>query len=62
MGEYSLIHILIIVIIIGAVIGITYVALREFGIQIPTFAVKIFWIVVVAIFAILAIKFLISVV
>ncbi len=61
MGEYSLVQILIAIIVIGAVIGITYVALQQFGISIPSFVVKIFWIVVVAVVAILAIKFLVGV-
>lgn len=62
MGDYTLVEILIAIIIIGAVIGITYIALREFGITIPPFVIRIFWIVVVAIVAILAIKFLVGVV
>lgn len=47
-------------IIICAVVAIAYVAFRTMGVQPPAWAVQIFWIVVVAAVAILAIKFLMS--
>ena len=51
---------LIAVVILAACIGITYVALRVFGITIPEWVIKIFWIVVAAIVAIAAIRFVAS--
>jgi hypothetical protein len=48
------------VIIIAAVIAIVFVALRKFGIAIPEWVVQVFWIVVVAIVCIVAIKFLVG--
>lgn len=56
----GIINLLIYVIVIGAVIGIVYVALQQFGVAIPAWATKIFWIVVVAFVAIFAIKLILS--
>ncbi len=56
----SILYYLIIVIVIAAVIGIVFVALRQFGVSIPPWAVQIFWICVVAVVAIIAIKFVIG--
>lgn len=53
-------EIIIAVIVIAAIVGIMYVALQQFGVQIPPWAIKIFWIVVCAFVAIIAIKFLLS--
>lgn len=46
------------VIILAAVIGIVYLALREFGIVVPAAFGRILMIVVVAVIAVLAIRFL----
>lgn len=59
-GGWGIGHVLIAIIVIAAVVGITYAALKEFGVAIPAVVIKIFWIVVVAALAILAIKFLLS--
>ncbi len=53
-------EILVAVVILAACIGIVYVAMRQFGVSIPAWAVQIFWIVVVAVVAILAIRFVLS--
>ena len=53
-------QLIIAIIVIGACIGIMYVALRQFGVAIPAWVVQIFWIVLVAVVAIFAIKFLLS--
>lgn len=53
-------EVLIAIVILAACIGIVYVALRQFGIAIPGWVVQIFWIVVVAVVAVVAIKFLLS--
>ena len=60
LAGYTIGEIAIAIIIIGAVVGIVYVALQQFGVAIPPWVVRIFWIVVVAIVAILAIRFLLS--
>lgn len=60
MATWSLGEILIAVVILAACIGIVLVAIRAFGVQIPEWAVKIFWIVVVAVVAIFAIRLVLS--
>lgn len=57
---YSLVQLLILVIVIAACLGILFVCLRQFGVQIPAFVVTIFWIVVCAFVAIVAIRFVVS--
>jgi hypothetical protein len=59
-ASWSVVDIVIATIVIVAVIAILYIALNQFGVQIPQFVVRIFWIIVVAVIAILAIKFLVS--
>jgi hypothetical protein len=44
------------IIIVAACVGIMYVALNYFGVTIPGWAVKIFWIVIVCIVALVAIN------
>ena len=61
-GGWTIVQVLIAVIIIAAVIGIVYVALQQFGVAIPDWAKKVFWIVVVAVVCIFAIKVLINLV
>jgi hypothetical protein len=56
-ATWGLVDIIIAVVIIAAIIGIMYVALRQFGVAIPQWAVTIFWICIVAIVAIFAIRF-----
>ncbi len=51
---------LIAVVIIAACVGVAYLALNYFGIQIPQVLVRIFMICVVCAFAIVAIRFLFS--
>lgn len=53
-------EILVLIIVVAACIGILYVALRAFGVGIPPWVVQIFWIVVVAFVAILAIRFVLT--
>lgn len=56
--EWSILAILIAIVVIAAGVAIVYVALRKFGVTIPDWVVQIFWILVVAVVAILALKFL----
>ena len=53
-------QLLIYVVVIAACIGLVYVALQQFGVAIPAFAVKIFWIVVCAFLVIVAIRFVLA--
>lgn len=57
---WGIVEIVIAIIVIAAVVGIMYIALQQFGVVIPPFVVKIFWIVVCAVIAILAIRFLLT--
>lgn len=50
----------IIVVIIAAVVAAVFVALKQYGLQIPAWVAQLFWIVVVTIAAIFVIKLLIS--
>lgn len=59
-SAWGLVDWLVFIVIAGACIGIVYVALRVFGVAIPDWAVKIFWIVVAACVAVLAIRFVAS--
>lgn len=49
-------NLVIIAIVIAAVIGIGMIAIRAAGLQIPPWVIQIFWIVVVVVVAIFAIK------
>ncbi len=59
-NTWSLGDILIAIVILAAVVGIVYLALQYFGVPIPGIVVKIFWIVVVCVIAVLAIRFLLA--
>lgn len=48
------------VIIIAAVIAIVYIACRQMGVDIPAWVVQVFWVLVVAVVCIFAIRFLLS--
>lgn len=56
MGAWGIVDILKLIIIVAACIGIVLVALKVFKVQIPEWAVQIFWIVIVAIVALVAIN------
>ncbi len=55
-GGYSIVHLLIMAIVIAGVIAIAYVGFRKLGVQPPDWIVQIFWIVVVVVVCIFAIK------
>jgi len=52
----TFVQLCILIVIIAAVIALTMLALRQFGVQLPGWVVQVFWIVIVAIVIILAIK------
>lgn len=58
--HWSLESLLIAAVIIAAAAGIVIVAMRVFGVSIPQWAVHMFWIIVVAVVAVVAIRFLFS--
>ncbi len=51
---------LIAIVVLAACFGIAYLALQYFGVTIPAIVYRIFWIVVIAVVAILAIRFVLS--
>jgi uncharacterized protein (DUF983 family) len=57
---YSLLQVLIAVVIVAGAVAIVYVVLDRMGVAIPEWVTRIFWILVVAVVAILALKFLFS--
>ena len=59
-NTWGLVEWFVFIIIIAAVCGITYAALQHFGVTIPPIFLRILGIVLVAAFAILAIRFLLS--
>ncbi len=59
-GGYSLVEIAIAIVVIAAIVALVYVALKQFGIEIPQWVMTIFWIVVVAFCVIVAIKLVAS--
>lgn len=48
------------IVIIAACVALVFVALRQFGIQIPSWVQQVFWIVIVAFVVIAAIKLILS--
>lgn len=60
-GAWGIGEIVIAVILIAAVVAILFIAVNAMGVQIPNWVVQIFWVVVIAVVAILAIRFLLGV-
>lgn len=59
-GGLSLIQMVIVAVVICGVVGILVVVARQTGVAIPPWAISIFWIVVVVIVAVFAIKLIAS--
>ena len=57
---WTLEGVLIAVVVIAAAIGIVLIAVRKFGVVIPDWVVAIFWICLVAVVAVFAIRFVFS--
>ena len=53
----GLAQIAIFIVVIAAIVALVYIALRKFGVSIPDWVVQVFWILVVAVVIIIAIKF-----
>lgn len=58
--SWSVGEIAILIVIIAAIVALVYVALNKFGVTIPDWVVKIFWILVVAFVVIAAIRLVMS--
>jgi hypothetical protein len=59
-GAWGIGEWIIAIIVIAACVGVMYVALNYFGVQIPPWAIRIFWIVVVACVAVFAVRLMLS--
>jgi hypothetical protein len=53
-------NMLIAIVVIAACVALVYVALKQFGIQIPQWVIQCFWIVVVAFVIIACIRLVLS--
>lgn len=60
MHAWSFGEMAIAIVILAAVVALVFVALRQFGIQIPAFVVQCFWIVLCAVVVIFAIRVVLS--
>ena len=58
LSTFSIGEIAIWIVIVAAIVAVVYVALDKFGITIPDWVVKIFWILVVAFVIVMAIRLL----
>ncbi len=59
-GGLSFIQLVIAIIIVVGVVAILFLVFRQLGIAIPGWVIQIFWIVVLVVVAILAVKFIAS--
>jgi hypothetical protein len=55
-GTWGITEFAIAIVVIAAIVALVYVAMRQFGITIPGWIVNVFWIIVVAIVIIFAIR------
>lgn len=58
--NWTFVGILKAIVIVAACVAIVYIALRVFGVTIPPWVVQIFWVVVAAVIAIIAIDLIAS--
>ena len=59
-GGYSLYQLLILIIVIGAAVAITFVILRQMGVVVPPFIITIAWILLAVFIGVIALRFLFS--
>lgn len=50
----------VLIVILGAIIGLVLIAIKQFGLTIPSWAIQVFWLVVAAVVIIVAIRFVAS--
>ncbi len=60
LAGWSFVQIIIAIIVIAGAVAILFLVFRKLGITIPDFVVQIFWIVVLIVIAVVAIKFIAS--
>lgn len=60
LGGWSIAEVLIAVVVIAAACALVWVALRQFGIAIPAWAIQCLWICVVAVVVVVCIRFLMT--
>jgi hypothetical protein len=48
------------IVVVAAVVALVWIALRQFGIAVPVWVQQVFWVLVVAVVVILAIRFVTS--
>lgn len=56
LGGYSLVQIAVAIVIIAAICALVTIAMRQFGVAIPPWVIQVFWVVVITVVIILAIK------
>ena len=59
-GGYSIGQLAILIVVIAAIAALVFIALRQFGIAIPAWVQQVFWVIVVAIVVIFAIRFVMT--
>jgi hypothetical protein len=60
LAGWSIGQIAIAIVLIAAIVAIVWIALRQFNVAIPAWVIQVFWVLVVAVVCILAIKFLLT--
>lgn len=60
LAGWSFAQLAIAVVIVAAVIALVFIAVRQFGVQIPAWVVQVFWVLVVAVVIIFAIRFVMT--
>lgn len=60
LGGVSIGHLLIYAVVIAAAVALVVIAFRQFGVQIPPWVVQVFWVLVVAVVVVFAIRFVLS--
>lgn len=56
LAGYSLLHWIILIMVVAGAVAILYIVLRRLGITIPDWVVSIFWVIVVVIVGVAAVK------
>jgi hypothetical protein len=59
-GSYSIVHVLVLIIVAGAAVAITYAILGRMGVTIDPIFVRVFWIIAIAVLGIVALRFILS--
>lgn len=60
LGGWGIIDIAIAIVVIAGVVALVYVACRQLGVEIPAWVIQVFWIVVVVLVVVFAIRLIAS--